>query len=747
MRRFDPERWVTATSGNWRLLPIGCPTTSYWGAQAAVMAFTDDDIRAIVETGQYSDPRTVDWITTCLIERRDRIGAAFFAKVAPLEDFRVEDGELRFRDLGVEYGFAGERTYTLLWSEFDNPTQAHTNIGVPAPSLEIPPQIGEAAAGSYFAARIAASEEPEKAVEVFLRKEADGIRVVGIDRDWPGKTLADARAEVDPGATRYGDLDARQSHLFESYTAGYNEATGFSLTPRDYFNSLTISERTTFDAVTHALMNSELTDENGAPLGHAIDLVRAIERVAGQYYGRSGDEQFRLYVFLREGARDTLEQAQEFSLGHLNTVYHVGYPYSYRQGGNLPSIQFSISEDGTKADIDVDYRSSKMPAAMFNGHLTSANSDVRAGDNHERHAGRWSGFVAWWQDIFGRLPFTSETSAGTGIYSRERPEAPTPMPPDRPPTAEPEELSDAAQEFLTDWLVRRKVSEALLRLSDDALACLDTDDDVDDEILRSQGARAALQDAMELALEEQRDADNLTEAIDVVLPWRESVRVLEHTFAGEFSLLELTNADAAIYLCGNEPEGGIYRRLRDVLRDALPIQDRRQRHPRSRMEARERQLESGRLGGVRAVAPPRLPSPCVSRARRAAPRTPPPSRRGGGYGLPALPDAAPTWPRPPCPARDRRSPGCGRRRLRPSRTAGRPAAGRPPRRTRRPCRARSPACSASCRLSGPSRGALSVRRYGTFGPHVAEMNSSTAARTSASTLSLVRPNFFGTLNP
>ena len=50
-----------------------------------------------------------------------------------------------------------------------------------------------------------------------------------------------------------------------------------------------ISERTTYDAVTHALMNSELTDEEGKSLGHAIDLVEGVERIAGQYYGRSGD--------------------------------------------------------------------------------------------------------------------------------------------------------------------------------------------------------------------------------------------------------------------------------------------------------------------------------------------------------------------------------------------------------------------------------------------------------------------------
>ena len=40
------------------------------------MAFTDEEIRAIVQTGQYSQPAE-DWITATLIERRNRIGRTY----------------------------------------------------------------------------------------------------------------------------------------------------------------------------------------------------------------------------------------------------------------------------------------------------------------------------------------------------------------------------------------------------------------------------------------------------------------------------------------------------------------------------------------------------------------------------------------------------------------------------------------------------------------------------------------------
>ncbi len=227
----------------------------------------------------------------------------------------------------------------------------------------------------------------------------------------------------------------------------------------------------------------------------------------------------------------------------------MGYPYSYRQPG-LPSIQFSVSEEGDKADIDVDYRSSKFPRAMFNGHLTSANSDVRAGDNPERHAGRWSGFVAWWRDVFGRLPSVDEAEAGPDLLTREPPEIPTPLPPDRSFDEEPLTLPDAAQEFLTDWLVRRNVDEAARFLSDRVIACVDVDEDPDDDVLRAQGAEAILRRAMESAIDELGDVDDLTEAIEAVLPWRESIRMQSHPFEKDFAVLELTSRDASAYLCG-----------------------------------------------------------------------------------------------------------------------------------------------------------------------------------------------------
>ena len=93
----------------------------------------------------------------------------------------------------------------------------------------------------------------------------------------------------------------------------------------------------------------------------------------------------------------------------------------------------------------MDYRSSKSPQSLFNGHLTSSNSDVRAGENPTLHNARWQGLVQWWRDVFGKLRDAMPTQ---DLLGADRPDAPTSLPPDRPIDAAPDRIEDAAQEFL-----------------------------------------------------------------------------------------------------------------------------------------------------------------------------------------------------------------------------------------------------------------------------------------------------------
>lgn len=81
----------------------------FWGAKL-VMSFSDDDIRAVVETGELSNKEDEEYLIKTLIERRDKIGRHWFGKVNPLDQFRFSDAvdgglTLQFNDLSVNAGF------------------------------------------------------------------------------------------------------------------------------------------------------------------------------------------------------------------------------------------------------------------------------------------------------------------------------------------------------------------------------------------------------------------------------------------------------------------------------------------------------------------------------------------------------------------------------------------------------------------------------------------------------------------
>jgi hypothetical protein len=545
---FDPPRWATIE----RLAPFEnrLPDDEFWGAKQ-VTAFTDDDIRALVSTGEYTDPAAAEWIARTLIARRDKIRRYYFASVLPLDAFRIENGQLAFDDLGGRYGLTGTApTYTARWFRLVNDTGALVPLEA-ADSLEVPIEVARDQ-GGYYAARIhRVDEDSEREVTVYVSAGNPDHRVVGVERGWPGKVLADPDRDVNTASRRFAALAAEQRRLYAPYATTDAEARGRTMTAEDHFESQAISERTTYDAITHALLNSTLTDAHGKSLGRAFDLVAGLERVAGQYYGRSGDLQFRLYVTLKPDAFDMLTRSVEFFPGKENTVYHVGYPHDFRQAGKVPNMQFSVSDDGLKADIDVDYRSSRLPQALFNGHLSAANSDVRAGNNVERHNGRWSGMTAWWRAIFGNLPGGQEGPRDT-LAEAALIEVPTALPPDRPAGSTIDHLEDAAQEFLTDWLVRRKIDEALRFLSDHPVACLNIDDDAEYEALDADGTRAELRETMHYVVGKIERPHNLTEAIHAVLPLKPDRQLIAHAFEREFSMGEVSRAEASQYVCARQ---------------------------------------------------------------------------------------------------------------------------------------------------------------------------------------------------
>lgn len=169
---FSPEKYRTEYPNP--AFENHLPDDAFWAAKQ-VMAFSDEQIREIVRTGLYSDPKATEWVVKCLIERRDKIGRAYFAKVLPLDRFNVRDGRLVWEDLGSKYKVAPPSEFEIEWAEFDNATQAKTRL----------PNTKDARIPDVRAQFLSAGirgADPKKTITVYLRHHGLEWQIVGIDR-------------------------------------------------------------------------------------------------------------------------------------------------------------------------------------------------------------------------------------------------------------------------------------------------------------------------------------------------------------------------------------------------------------------------------------------------------------------------------------------------------------------------------------------------------------------------------------
>jgi hypothetical protein len=335
---------------------------------------------------------------------------------------------------------------------------------------------------------------------------------------------------------KYSDLHPEQKRLVDDWFRRLSEVLKREVSPEEGYESLPVSDKTTFSAVTHALLRTKLTDESGAALGEsAMALVDKIDRVFGKVEGTGGDKQFRIYVQLKPNALEILEKSQEFSRAADNTVYHKGFPICFRSPGT-PSIQVSITRDGKRADIDVDYRSSKFPVALVNGHLSSSNSDIRAGNNDERHNNQWAGVSNWWRSLLG-LPLGSDQP--------DEEEASLTSPPRTKENAKP---AVAIHDFLQVWLVDRKPQEVIGYFSDTAFSCMELE----------QGRpvdRGVVRFSMFMGLRQINEKiGTITDLSQVVVGVplnRPQLREIEQPYKSQFALYDVREDLAEHFSCAN----------------------------------------------------------------------------------------------------------------------------------------------------------------------------------------------------
>jgi hypothetical protein len=160
-------------------------------------------IRAIVHTGEFSDPAAERAIGDVMMKRRDKILRAYLPAVNPIVTPRLENNRLSFENAAVEAGVASEpELYRASWFQFDNATgdtRPLSDTSSPTTTIDAPGDL-PTKAGTYVLVEISADSKEYSAwqqpIRTYFRAETDGWRLVGLERmpDGPRAPEAQLRA-------------------------------------------------------------------------------------------------------------------------------------------------------------------------------------------------------------------------------------------------------------------------------------------------------------------------------------------------------------------------------------------------------------------------------------------------------------------------------------------------------------------------------------------------------------------------
>jgi hypothetical protein len=189
---FDPKTWKP----NYPNLAFEemDESDAYWGAKI-VTAFTDEHIRALASAGQYSRPEVTRYVEDTFRKRRDAIGAYWFSVVSPLEDFELDasrsEWTLKFRDLGVERGYAAEnRGYRLVIREASKLQQVGDGASEAVGQVEFrPPAVPRTGAPDRYGRSVlfvvdvssTSAGSPALPVRLFVGRDStsDAVEILG----------------------------------------------------------------------------------------------------------------------------------------------------------------------------------------------------------------------------------------------------------------------------------------------------------------------------------------------------------------------------------------------------------------------------------------------------------------------------------------------------------------------------------------------------------------------------------------
>jgi len=170
---------------------------AFWAARI-VSRFSDEAVRAIVATGEISDPEAERYLADTIIERRDKVVAHWIVQTNPLDEFEVSGSRggftLSWDNAAVRVGVGSDSaTYAVQWAIYDNRDGTGEPIGdeivSTTPLVSVPSDVwGPADDFSYryaearISTRHANFPHWQAPLIVTLRDRGGEIDIVGIVR-------------------------------------------------------------------------------------------------------------------------------------------------------------------------------------------------------------------------------------------------------------------------------------------------------------------------------------------------------------------------------------------------------------------------------------------------------------------------------------------------------------------------------------------------------------------------------------
>jgi hypothetical protein len=186
---YDAEHYEP---GSWRPNSMYWPLEDsdrhdgFWGAKL-LMRFSPEQLAAIVDEAQFSDPRAAKYMLETLIARQRKTARYWFERVAPLDAFEItadaSGARICFTDLLFAYQLKNPKTRYVIdaFDETGKRVGAERSLGVMPRGRTC---VGGIELADYTILRIRVHRDAHAMppVLVHVARDADGVQLVGLRR-------------------------------------------------------------------------------------------------------------------------------------------------------------------------------------------------------------------------------------------------------------------------------------------------------------------------------------------------------------------------------------------------------------------------------------------------------------------------------------------------------------------------------------------------------------------------------------